>query len=101
MCPSRVDWNKGISQNYKNNKLIKLSGVINYKILRVGDGDFNLDAGLDGDGSNLLHNVRRAEEIDHTLVNSELKHVPRVSTFENEYEFKRLNNNIMYSELSN
>ena len=49
--------------------------------LRISDGDLDLNTRLNGDGSDLLHNIRRAEEIDHTLVYTELKPVPRVGSY--------------------
>ena len=48
--------------------------------LRVGDGDLNLDTGLDRDLSDLLHNLGGRVEIDQTLVDAHLVAVPGVGT---------------------
>ena len=49
--------------------------------LRISNGDLNLNTRLNGDGSDLLHHIWGAEEIDHTLVYTELKSVPCVGSY--------------------
>merc|ERR1719171_2497052 len=44
----------------------------------VRDGDLDLDARLDGDRGDLLHDVGRRVEIDEALVDPHLKLVPSV-----------------------
>ena len=48
--------------------------------LRVGDGDLNLDTGLDGDLSDLLHNLGGGVKIDQALVDAHLVAIPGVGT---------------------
>lgn len=48
--------------------------------LNVGDGNLDLDTGLDGDGGDLLHHFRRAVQINHALVHTQLEPVPGVGT---------------------
>ena len=49
--------------------------------LGVCYGNLNLDTGFNGDGGDLLHHFRWAEQVDHLLVNSQLKSVPGVGSF--------------------
>merc|ERR1719401_1192875 len=44
----------------------------------VGDGDLHLHARLDGDRSDLLHDVRRRVQVDEALVDAHLPTVKRV-----------------------
>ena len=44
--------------------------------LSVGDGDLNLDSGLDGDGGDLLDDLRGGVQVDHPLVDPHLEPVP-------------------------
>ena len=48
--------------------------------LRVGDGDFDLDTRFNRDGSDLLDHIRRAEEINHSLVHPKFESVPCVGS---------------------
>jgi hypothetical protein len=40
------------------------------------DGDFDLDTGFDGDGSDLLDDLRGRVQVNETLVDTELVTVP-------------------------
>lgn len=51
---------------------------LNCMSLHVGDGHLNLNARLDGDGGDLLHNIRGADQVNHPLVDAELKAIPCV-----------------------
>ena len=46
-----------------------------------GDGDFDVDTWLKGDGGDLTDNVRRSGQVDQTLVDLELVSVPSLGTF--------------------
>ena len=46
----------------------------------VGNRDFDLHPRLDGDSSDLLHNVGRGVQIDNALVDAHLEAVPRLGT---------------------
>merc|ERR1712198_32661 len=50
-------------------------------VLRVGDGNLDLDARFDGDGGDLLDNLRRRVKIDDALVDTHLEPVPSFGTF--------------------
>lgn len=41
--------------------------------LGVSNGNFNFNTRFDGDWSNLLHNIRWAEKVNHSLVHTQLK----------------------------
>lgn len=49
--------------------------------LDILDSDLNLYTGLDGDGSDLLHNLSRGLQVDEALVNAHLKTIPSLGTF--------------------
>ena len=49
--------------------------------LHVLDGDLNLYTGLDGDGSDLLHDLSRGLQVNEALVNAHLKAIPSLGTF--------------------
>merc|ERR1711872_563300 len=49
--------------------------------LRIGDSDFDFYAGFDGDGGDLLDDLRWRVEIDHALVDAHLEPVPSFGTF--------------------
>jgi len=49
--------------------------------LSVGDGNLNLHAGLDGDGVDLLDDLRRRVEVDDVLVDPHLEAIPGLGTF--------------------
>ena len=48
--------------------------------LGVDDGDLNVDSRLDGDGSDLLDDLRGGVKVDDTLVDAHLEAVPGVGT---------------------
>ena len=48
--------------------------------LRVDDGHLDLDSGLDGDGGDLLHDVRGGVQVDQALVDAQLEAVVGVGT---------------------
>merc|ERR1711872_65125 len=49
--------------------------------LRIGDGDFDFYAGFDGDGGDLLDDLRWRVEIDHALVDAHLESIPSLGSF--------------------
>ncbi|GMR55744.1 hypothetical protein PMAYCL1PPCAC_25939, partial [Pristionchus mayeri] len=50
--------------------------VENQHDLLVGDGDLNVDSGLDGDGGDLVEHVRGGVHVDDTLVDAHLVTIP-------------------------
>ena len=46
----------------------------------VGDGDLNLDSRLDGDGSDLLHDLGGGVQVQDALVDAHLEAVPGVGS---------------------
>lgn len=49
--------------------------------LVVLDGDFDINSGFDGDGSDLLDGVSRSLQVDQTLVDAHFEAIPGVGTF--------------------
>mmetsp|Transcript_29068 Transcript_29068/g.74786 ORF Transcript_29068/g.74786 Transcript_29068/m.74786 type:complete len:209 (-) Transcript_29068:37-663(-) len=49
-------------------------------LLDVGDGHLNLDTGLNGDGGDLLHDLRGRVKVDEALVDAHLEAIPGVGT---------------------
>ena len=49
-------------------------------LLGVGDGDLDLDSGLDGDGGDLLDHLGLGVEVDEALVDAHLELVPGVGS---------------------
>ena len=47
-------------------------------LLRVGDGDLDLHAGLDADGGDLLDDLGGGVQVDDPLVDAHLEAVPRL-----------------------
>ena len=47
----------------------------------VCDGDFDVHAGLDGDGRDLLDDLRWGVQVDEALVDTHLEPIPRVGSF--------------------
>ena len=53
-------------------------GVAAAALVDVGNRHLNLDAGLNRDGGDLLHNLRGRVQVDQALVDTHLEAVPRV-----------------------
>lgn len=58
-----------------------MSLFIRLQRLRIGDGDFDLDAGLDADGGDLLDDLRWTVQINQTLVDPHLEAIPGFGSF--------------------
>lgn len=76
-----------MTQGFQNNiqktpiNLIQKPIIKSRAPLLIGNGDLNLNTGINGDGSNLLHHIRGAEQVDNTLVDTKFKSVPRVGSY--------------------
>lgn len=58
-----------------------MSLFIHLQRLCIGDGDFDLDAGLDADGGDLLDDLRWTVQINQTLVDPHLEAIPGLGSF--------------------
>lgn len=50
-------------------------------LLGIGNSDFDFYTRFDADGSDLLHDLRRAVQVDEPLVDAHLEAVPGLRTF--------------------
>lgn len=51
------------------------------RALRIGNGHFNFHTRLNADGSDLLDDLRRAVQVNQTLVDTHLETIPGLGTF--------------------
>ena len=60
--------------------MLKRVRAFAFRLRHVGDGDLDVHPRLNGDGGDLLDDLRRRVEIDETLVDAHLETIPRVGT---------------------